>query len=143
MSKSLHPYYLHHMGIDTWTTRTTDSVAFKLMVIGEVLDDKLFNFFKKMLASIALSIDDVCFKSVHEDNLLQQIKTNSAPLLLVLGESAAHLLFHQPLNKVRGQLLMLNNISTIVSYHPFDLLKNPMNKKMAYQDLLFIQHVLS
>ncbi len=140
MSKTLHPYYLQQMGIETWLVRHPVAQTIKLMIVGEALD--VNQLFSKMLNSIGLSSEDVCLKSSLSPDLPQEIKKNPPQLLLALG-SAVQFLLHQPLHTLRGKIHDYNGIPLIVSYHPTELLQHPADKKYAYQDLLRVQQIFT
>lgn len=72
----------------------------------------------------------------------QQIATIKPQLLLAVGRIAAHYLMQTkaPLSSLRSQkhLYGKDNTPLIITYHPAYLLRNPQDKKKAYQDLLFV-----
>lgn len=78
--------------------------------------------------------------------LQQQINLIQPQLLLAVGRVAAHFLLHtkQPLQDLRNRVHQFgeNNTPLIVTYHPAYLLRNPADKKKAYEDLLFTQRTL-
>ncbi|WP_419421080.1 uracil-DNA glycosylase [Legionella sp. D16C41] len=77
--------------------------------------------------------------------LAQQIELVTPKLLLALGRFAGQYLLKeaQPLNRMRGQLHHYREVPFIVSYHPAYLLRKPSDKKKAYQDLLYLQALLT
>jgi uracil-DNA glycosylase family 4 len=89
-----------------------------------------------MLMPIGLSRETINF--THDAN---------TPLIIAFGETAAHQLLQTttPLELLRGQSHTINEGRTtvIVTYHPNELLLQPLNKQQAYQDLLFIKKILS
>ena len=73
------------------------------------------------------------------------------PKLLILAGStalAAVLVDNGPLSKQRGKIFhyknryLKNNIDTVVIFHPSYLLRQPSQKKAAWQDMLFIKKLL-
>ena len=135
------------MGIETWTTRKTPLQKIKLWIIGETLDTnkQASSLFSKMLNSIELQPEDVSLKSNLSDNLIQELNTNPPQLLLAIGRVAIDYLLNksQPLDILRGEIHKYHNTPLVVSHHPTDLLLNPIDKKQAWQDLLFIQQLLT
>ena len=147
MSKTLHPYYLQQMGIETWVVRQPLTQSIKLMIIGDALDDdkQAMSLFNKMLASIGLTSEDVSISGILSDALKQKIITHPPQLLLAIGNAAIKSLNKeiQPLYTLRSKTHHYHGVPLIVSYHPADLLQHPADKKFAYQDLLRIQHILT
>jgi len=147
MSKTLHPYYLQQMGIESWTVRKPHVQNIKLWVIGEALDinKQARSLFNKMLGSIGLLPEDICLKSTFTDSLIQELYINPPQLLLAIGNVAIKFLLNdaQQPNSLRGKIHTYQNTPLVVSYHPIDLLQHPIDKKQAYQDLLFIQQILA
>lgn len=78
--------------------------------------------------------------------LQQQINLIQPDLLLAVGRVAAHYLLDskRPLSALRDQIHTFgeNNTPLIVTYHPAYLLRNPQDKKKAYQDLKFTKRTL-
>lgn len=151
MPNSLHPYYLQQMGIETWSIRQPsikpEQPAIKLMVICEAADTdkKTAGLLDKMLKTIDLAPADICIKSTLIDDIRQQISTKSPQLLLVLGRTATQFLLNDvnPLSKLRSKTHDYQGQPFVVSYHPIDLIQHPVDKKYAYQDLLYIQKMLA
>lgn len=119
----------------------------------------------KMLAAIGLSREQVyianmvkCRPPNNRDPLPteithcgsyleQQVALIQPKLILALGHIAAQSLLHTsaPLNQLREQTFAFGaqRIPLIASYHPAYLLRNPADKRNAYQDLLRTQRLLS
>ncbi len=78
--------------------------------------------------------------------LNQQIQHIKPTLLLAVGRIAAHNLLNtkSSLESLRQKIHYYGNEQTplIVTYHPAYLLRNPIDKKKAYIDLLFAQRTL-
>lgn len=73
--------------------------------------------------------------------LIQQIEHIKPKLIVALGRIAAHYLLNTQtaLSKLRGQVLEYNHIPMLVTFHPAYLLRSPLEKAKAYEDLLKIQ----
>ena len=147
MSKALHSYYLQQMGIENWIIRKPEVVQTKLWVIGQDFDNNSLarGLFNKMLSSIGLLVEDVCLKSCVSEQLLQELNSCPPRVILALGNDPIRDLLNtnQPLISLRGQVHAVHEVPVVVSYSPIDLLKQPIDKKKSYQDLLFIQQLLS
>lgn len=69
--------------------------------------------------------------------LLQQIKRIQPSVILVMGEQAAQALLARKdkLTEMRGQVLTLAGIPVVVTFSVAYLLKKPLAKRLAWQDL--------
>ncbi|MBS1270771.1 MAG: Type-4 uracil-DNA glycosylase [Gammaproteobacteria bacterium] len=114
-----------------------------------------------MLASVGKAREDVYIANVLKcrppDNrdphgeevrqcsayLLQQIESVQPRLLVALGRFAAQSLLNttRPIGKLRGEVFehAATHIPLIVTYHPAYLLRNPLAKRQAWQDLCLIK----
>ncbi len=65
------------------------------------------------------------------------IKLVNPKVIMLLGSVATHALLDtmQPISKLRGRLVDVMGIKTIPTYHPAYLLRSPVQKKFAYDDL--------
>ena len=81
-----------------------------------------------------------------EDYLVKQIALIKPQLLVALGRIAAQNLLSTStsISRLRGQkhIYQKAGIPLIVSYHPAYLLRNPIDKAKAWEDLLFIKSTL-
>jgi len=118
-----------------------------------------------MLFALGLKREDVCIANVlkcrppgnrdpggeevrHcEPFLLRQVDVVEPRVIVVLGRFAAHSLLRteEPIGKLRGNIFHYgeNNIPLVVSYHPAYLLRNPADKKKAWDDLNLALSVVS
>ena len=118
----------------------------------------------KILAAVDLTLEDVyitntvkCRPPQNRDPepfemaccrpyLNQQIEWIQPRLMVALGRVAAHSLLNtaRPLKYLRNQLFEYgeNKIPLIVSFHPAYLLRNPADKKLAWEDWKKIRHYL-
>ncbi len=131
---------------------------------GQPFVGKAGGLLNRMLISIQLTENDVYIANVLKcrppDNrdpnieeieqcseyLVQQIKAVQPKLIFAVGRFAAQSLLKQPsltLTNMRGKVHRYLETPVIVSYHPAYLLRNPNDKKKAYQDLLFLKKTLS
>lgn len=78
--------------------------------------------------------------------LEQQLMLLQPKLIVALGRIAAHYLLktNAPLNQMRNQRHSFgkNNIPLLVTFHPAYLLRSPLEKRKAYDDLLQIRQFL-
>ncbi|MBA3536400.1 MAG: uracil-DNA glycosylase [Tatlockia sp.] len=123
---------------------------------------KAGNLLNQMLKSIGLEEADVYIANVIKCRppnnrdpateeisqcsgyLAQQIDLIAPELILALGRFAGQFLLNKPLplNKLRKNIHQYRNIPFIVSYHPAYLLRKPIDKKIAYTDLLDVKKFL-
>jgi len=79
-----------------------------------------------------------------EPYLLRQIDLIKPRLIVALGRHAAHSLLKTevPLGKLRGQQLTYHGTPLFVTYHPAYLLRNPVDKRKAWNDLCHARAVM-
>lgn len=77
------------------------------------------------------------------DYLLRQVALVRPGLLIAMGRFAAQALLNttRPISKLRGEVFehAASGTPLIVTYHPAYLLRNPIDKRKAWQDLCLIQ----
>ncbi len=138
----------------------------KLMIIGNTpgtheehqgnpFDGSAGQLMTAMLQSIGFTRDEVYITNLLEFRdteacttfLNQQIKLLQPTLLLAIGQAAARFLLHTDatLESLRGRLHTIgkDQPSLIVTYHPADLIRSPLDKKKAYIDLQLTQKALT
>lgn len=116
----------------------------------------------RMISSIGLTTDDIYIANVLKcrppnnrdplpeeinqccDYLAQQIAIVAPKLILAVGRFAGQFLLKAtlPLNKMRGKLHEYQGTPVLVSYHPAYLLRNPVDKRNAYEDMLVVKRLL-
>ena len=77
--------------------------------------------------------------------LLRQIDLVRPKLLIALGRFAAQSLLNttRPIGKLRGEVFrhVASGTPLVVTYHPAYLLRNPLDKRKAWQDLCLIKRI--
>jgi DNA polymerase len=58
--------------------------------------------------------------------------------LLLLGDGPSQALLGKPLTRARGTLHKVEGVRTVVTFHPRHLIKRPLDKSLAWQDLLLL-----
>lgn len=129
---------------------------------GQPFVGKAGGLLNKMLSSVGLSEEDVYIANVLKcrppnnrdpnaeeinqccDYLAQQIDLVAPKIMLAVGRFAGQFLLKAtlPLNKMRKKLHEYNGTPVLVSYHPAYLLRNPVDKKNAYSDLMLVKQLL-
>ncbi len=79
-----------------------------------------------------------------EPYLLRQIELIKPRIIVALGRHAAHSLLKTdlPLGKLRGRRLSYHNTPLVATYHPAYLLRNPVDKSKAWQDLCLARSIV-
>jgi DNA polymerase III psi subunit len=102
----------------------------------------------KLLLAMLRSIDleppqNVRLASINS-LINKEILQGEARLVLVLGQSAAHSLLATAagIEALRGQVHRYQDLPLIVTYHPEDLLRSPMDKAKAWEDLLLARRTM-
>lgn len=85
-----------------------------------------------------LEHNDIKLKEAVEKHLTQCPATH----ILLVGQDCARVMFHQTLHNIRHTELSIQNKITCTVMHPETLLKQPVLKRMAWQDLLKFQSML-
>jgi len=80
-----------------------------------------------------------------EPYLMRQIELIGPRLIVALGRHAAHSLLKTDLAlaKLRGRPLQYHGIPLIVTYHPAYLLRNPIDKRKAWEDLCLARNLVA
>ncbi|WP_133129660.1 uracil-DNA glycosylase [Legionella yabuuchiae] len=76
--------------------------------------------------------------------LREQIELINPAVILGVGKFAGHFLANtkSPLNKMRQKIYKYCDKSVLITFHPAYLLRNPIDKKKAYLDLLKVKQLL-
>ncbi|MCX7823250.1 MAG: uracil-DNA glycosylase [Syntrophobacterales bacterium] len=76
--------------------------------------------------------------------LLRQLEIIQPKVICALGACAVETLLktRQPINRIRRKLFKWQNIFVVATFHPAYLLRNPIEKRKAWEDLLIIKKLL-
>ncbi len=79
-----------------------------------------------------------------EDYLHRQVQLVQPRVILALGRIAAHNLLKTdtPLGRMRGRRYEYDDIPLVVTYHPAYLLRTPMDKRKAWDDLIQARRIV-
>jgi len=79
-----------------------------------------------------------------EPYLMRQIELIHPRLIVALGRHAAHSLLktEAPLTRLRGQRLAYRGTPLVVTFHPAYLLRNPIDKRRAWDDLCLARKIV-
>lgn len=80
-----------------------------------------------------------------EPYLVRQIELIQPKIIVALGRFAAHSLLKTDLalSKLRGRRLAWRDIPLIATYHPAYLLRNPLDKRRAWEDLCLAKSAIA
>ena len=137
MTTELRNDYLEALNIPEFLYNKNDSIPWtKISVqclLVETSPERSFcepgdtkNLLAKMLSSIGLSLNNTISISIQSGDLEENIKSHSARVVLVMGESIDS---------------MSDNIFS--THHPRDILKNPALKREAWEVLKMVKKCLS
>ena len=77
----------------------------------------------------------------------EQIKLINPKVIVLLGKIAANRILNidEPISNLRGKKYFIkeNNIPIIVFYHPAYLLRSPLQKSKAWEDLKFMDNIIT
>ena len=76
--------------------------------------------------------------------LRRQLRSLSPRAILALGGFAAQFLLssQQPISKLRNRVYQFEGIPVVPTYHPAYLLRNPLQKRQAWEDILLLLSLL-
>lgn len=76
-----------------------------------------------------------------EEFLFRQISAMKPKIICALGTFGAQTLLRttEPIGRLRGRLLEYRGVKLIATFHPAYLLRNPMEKKRVWEDMLVIR----
>jgi uracil-DNA glycosylase family 4 len=133
-----------------WVRRATPSLIVIELIADQSEETLSGALFTNLLFAVQLKRDDLYCLSlpamnethINQSLINQAIQTIQPASIVVLGEAAAQYILntHAPLHALRNQqqAYATSNIPLYVSFHPSELIKNPIEKKQAYLDWLMI-----
>ena len=157
--------YLNAMGISTWVVNDEELTSKTELIVGSVsssmpqvgnresilwtfvvdeLTDVGSLLFDKILASLMLNratVQVIGSSKVDEEGIKGQVVVAMGA---ALGKSLLGL--QEPFNELRGAVHSLDQggdeIPVVLTYHPDDLLKNPLDKIKTWQDLILARSLI-
>ena len=58
--------------------------------------------------------------------------------LLLFGDGASQALLGKPIVQARGHVQRIEGVRTVATFHPRHLIKRPLDKSLAWKDLLLL-----
>ncbi|MEO7277239.1 MAG: uracil-DNA glycosylase [Sphingomicrobium sp.] len=132
-----------------------DAPALEDFGAGQPIGGDSWQLAKRMLAAIGISADAAyvaslaCFHSPGarmtptEREACAEIARRHIALvqprrLLLLGDGPAQALLGKPLVSARGHIHKIEGIRAVATFHPRQLIKRPLDKSLAWRDLLLL-----
>lgn len=133
----------------------SDTPALEDFVAGQPIGGEAWALATQMLGAIGFSADEAyvaslaCFHSpgvrmsaaereACAEIARRHIKLASPRRLLLLGEGPVQALLGRSLIEARGHVHKVEGVRAVATYHPRQLIKRPLDKPQAWQDLLLL-----
>lgn len=133
----------------------SDAPALEDFAAGQPIGGDSWELAKRMLAAIGIDADDAyvaslsCFhapgvrmsageREACAEIARRHIKLAEPQRLLLLGEGPVQALLGKPLTEARGHVHKVEGVRTVATFHPRQLIKRPLDKPRAWQDLLLL-----
>ena len=122
---------------------------------GQPIGGESWELAKRMLAAIGISADQAysaslsCFhvpgarisaadREACAEIARRHIQLATPRRLLLLGEGPAQALLGKSLPQARGHIHKIEGVRTVVTFHPRHLINRPLDKSLAWKDLLLL-----
>ena len=133
----------------------TDAPTLDDLAAGQPIGGDPWSLTERMLAAIKMSADDAYVASlscIHapgarmtpaEREACVEIARRHVELarpkrMLLLGDGAAQALLGKPVAQARGHVHKIEGVRTVATFHPRHLIKRPLDKSLAWKDLLLL-----
>lgn len=122
---------------------------------GQPIGGDAWELAKRMLAAIGVAADEAysaslsCFnapgtrmndkdREACAEIARRHIRLVQPRRLLLLGDGPAQALLGKPLPQARGHVHKIEGVRAVVTFHPRHLIKRPLDKSLAWRDLLLL-----
>jgi DNA polymerase len=133
----------------------SDAPALEDYTAGQPIGGEAWDLAKRMLAAIGIAPEQAYSASLspihapgarlsdaHRDDYAEiargHIRLAKPQRLLLLGDGPARALLGTPIAQARGHVHKVEGVRTVATFHPRHLLKRPLDKRLAWQDLLLL-----
>jgi uracil-DNA glycosylase family 4 len=133
----------------------SDSPALEDFAAGQPIGGDAWALATRMLAAIGIAPDQAysaslsCFHSpgakmsaaerdACADIARKHIRLVSPQRLLLFGDGASQALLGKPIVAARGHVHKIEGVRTVATFHPRHLIKRPLDKSLAWKDLLLL-----
>jgi DNA polymerase len=122
---------------------------------GQPIGGEAWDLAKRMLAAIGIAADQAYCASLspiyapgtrfgdahredHAEIARGHVRLAKPRRLLLLGDGPARALLGKPVAQARGQIHKVEGVRTVATFHARQLIKRPLDKRLAWQDLLLL-----
>ena len=133
----------------------TDAPSFEDFTAGQPIGGDAWELMKRMLAAIRLAPEQAytaprnCIhvpgtklspadRDTCAELARKHIKLVRPKRLLLLGDGVATALLGKPVAQARGHIHKIEGVRTVATFHPRHLIKRPLDKSLAWKDLLLL-----
>ena len=133
----------------------SDAPSVEDYTAGQPIGGEAWELAKRMLAAIGIAPDQAYFASLspiyapgsrfgdahredHAEIARGHVRVAKPQRLLLLGDGPALALLGKPTARARGHVHKVEGVRTVATFHPRHLLKRPLDKRLAWQDLLLL-----
>ena len=133
----------------------TEAPTLEDFAAGQPIGGQSWELAKRMLAAIKIPVEQAysaslsCFhvpgaKMSPEDRAAcaeiarRHIQLVKPKRVLLFGDGPSQALLGKPLPQARGHVHKVEGIRTVATFHPRHLIKRPLDKRLAWQDLLLL-----
>jgi DNA polymerase len=133
----------------------SDAPALEDLAAGQPIGGNPWQLAQRMLAAVGLTADDAycaslsCFHSpgtrmsdkdreACAELARQHIRLATPQRLLLLGDGPCVALLGKRLTEARGHVHKVEGVRTVATFHPRHLIKRPLDKSLAWRDLLLL-----
>lgn len=133
----------------------TEAPTLEDFASGQPIGGEAWELTKRMLASIGIAAERSysaslnCFhqpgarmnasdRAECAEIARRHIRLAKPKRLLLLGDGPAQALLGKPLPQARGHVHKIEGIRTVVTFHPRHLINRPLDKSLAWKDLLLL-----
>ena len=133
----------------------TDAPSFEDVTAGQPIGGDAWELSKRMMAAIRLAPEQAYtapLNCIHvpgtklspadrdtcAELARKHIKLVRPKRLLLLGDGVATALLGKPVAQARGHIHKIEGVRTVATFHPRHLIKRPLDKSLAWKDLLLL-----
>ena len=133
----------------------SDAPSVEDYTAGQPIGGEAWELAKRMLAAIGIAPEQAYCASLspiyapgsrfgdahredHADIARGHVRVARPRRLLLLGDGPSRTLLGKPIAQARGHVHKVEGVRTVATFHPRHLLKRPLDKRLAWQDLLLL-----
>lgn len=133
----------------------SDAPSLEDYAAGQPIGGEAWELAKKMLAAIGIAPEQAYSASLSPINApgarlsdpdrddyaeiaRRHIRLAAPRRLLLFGDAPSQALLGKPLAQARGHVHRIDGVRTVATFHPRQLIKRPLDKRLAWQDLLLL-----